>query len=177
VKSTEVYGILRQIFSSWCKEYDFRRTTGGMLGWQKPIADHYIVFWFQVSRDGWDEYAGSHFIVEFQISNKPIIGAGQHNMRWRLPKFLNEGELEQVRQMQNNVIGKLKKPDCNYRIFHFGDDIAKWYLAKFQLVDEKYLPTDDIWFRYKDKEDVERWGAFLRDILSKIIKSLTKDAS
>lgn len=177
MKSTEVYGILRQILSSLCKELGFKRITGSMLGWQKPFTDRYIVFWFQVSQDGWDEYAGSKFVVEFQISNKPIIGAGQYNMRWRLPKFLNEEELKQVRQMQNTVIRKLHRPDRNYNIIHMGDDIAKWYMAKFQLITEKYSPTDDIWFRYKDREDVECWGVFLRDILPKIINSLRKEAS
>jgi hypothetical protein len=173
VKSTEVYSIIRQALASWCKEHGFRRTEGGMLGWYKPIGNQFIIFWFQVSRDGWDEYAGSKFIVEFQISDEPFIGAGHHNQRWRLPKFLNEDELEHVRRIQNAVIAKLEKPNRDYHVFQLGDDVVNWYLAKFNPIVERYSRTDDIWLRYKEKEDVKRWAVFVKDMLPKIVRWLS----
>ena len=175
MKSTEVYSVIRQVLAPWCKEQGFKRTEGGMLGWYKPFGDQFIVFWFQVSRDGWDKYACSKFILEFQVSAKPVIGAG--HQRWRLPKFLNADELEHVRRMQNVVIAKLEKPDRGYYIFQLGDDVVKWYLAKFHLVHERYSSTDDIWLRYKDREDVERWAVFVKGVLPKVIGLLSARAS
>ena len=173
MKSTEVYKIVQQELASWCREHGFKRTKGGMLGWYKPIGDKFIVFWFQVSQDGWDEYAGSKFVVEFQISDEPIIGAGESEQRWRLPEFLNEDELEKVRSMQNAVIAKLEKPDRSYFIFQLGDDLVSWYLDKFKPVVERYRRTEDVWLRYKDKEDVERWAIFVKEKLPEIVRFLS----
>jgi hypothetical protein len=175
VKSTEVYSIIRQVLTPWCKQHGFRRTKGGMLGWYKPIGNQFIVLWFQVSQDGWDEYAGSKFVVEFQISDEPLIGAA-HNQRWRLPKFLNDDDLDCVRRMQNDVIVKLEKPDSNYYVLQLGDDVVNWYLAKFNPIVERYSRTDDIWLRYKEKEDVECWAGFVKEVLPKIV-GLLSDAT
>ena len=177
VKSTEVYRTARQVLASWCKEHGFGRNKGGMLGWYKPIGEKFIVFWFQVSQDGWDEYAGSKFVVEFQISDKPIIGAGESNRRWRLPKFLNEDELETVRSVQNAVIAKLKKPSQSYFILQLPDDVVSRYLAKFERVVKQYHPTDDIWLRYKDEEDVERWAVFVKEKLPEVVRFLSNAPS
>lgn len=173
MKSTEVYRIARQVLAPWCKEHGFRRTKGGVRGWYKPIGEKFIVFWFQVSQDGWDEYAGSKFTVEFQISDEPVIGAGEPNQRWRLPKFLNEDELEAVRGMQDAVIAKLEKPSRSYFIFQLADDVVSWYLAKFERVIEPYRRTDDIWLRYKDEEDVERWAVFVKGKLPGVVRFLS----
>ncbi|MCM3869834.1 MAG: hypothetical protein ND895_03905 [Pyrinomonadaceae bacterium] len=177
MKSTEVYSIVRNILASWCKEHGFRRTGGGMLGWYRPIGDRFILFWFQVSRDGWDEYTGSKFIVEFQISDEPQIGSGHHDQRWRLPKFLTGDQLELIRQLQNRVIAKLEKPNRDYHIFQMPDNVVDWYLAKFKPIGERYSRTDDIWLRYKEKEDVQQWAIFVKEVLGSIVGSLANGAS
>lgn len=177
MKSTEVYSVIRQVLAPWCKEQGFRRTAGGMLGWYMPIGDQYMVFWFQVSREGWDEYAGSKFIVEFQIAAKPVIGAGPHKQGGRLPKFLNADDLGRVRHMQNAVIAKLNKPNRSYHIFRLGDEVVNWYLAKFNPIAEPYSNTDDIWLRYREKEDVERWAIFVKGLLPKVVHLLSPRAS
>jgi hypothetical protein len=71
VKSTDAYRVIRPVIAPWCKAEGFSRTPGGMLGWQRRQAEEHLVFWFQCSRDGWDDYAGSKFIVEFQLSEEP----------------------------------------------------------------------------------------------------------
>jgi len=168
MKSTEVYRIARQIIAPWCKEHGFKRTKDGMLGWYKPVGDKFLVFWFQVGTR-WDDLAGSSFIVEFQVSERPLIGDGL-NLRWRLPRFLDEEELERVRRMQNAVIAKLEKPDLSYCISKCGpyQNVINWYLAEFDLVAKTYSQRDDIWLRYKEEKDVERWAEFVKGVLPRV---------
>lgn len=47
-----------------------------MLGFYKKLKSHYLIIWFQCSQDGFDQFAGSKFIVETQIGNTTIIGNG-----------------------------------------------------------------------------------------------------
>jgi hypothetical protein len=79
--------------------------------------------------------------------------------------------------MQNAVIAKLDKPDRGYYAFQLGDDVAKWYLAKFDPVVEPYSSRDDIWLRYKDREDVERWAVFVKGVLPKVVRLVSERAS
>lgn len=177
MSSTEVYRIARLALGPWCKQNGFKRTSGGMLGWYKLVGDQFLVFWFQVSNYGWDRDYGSAFVIEFQISRRPVIGDAI-NRRWRLPKFLTEWELEYVRRMQNVVIAKLERPNRDYCLGRCGpfEAVIKSYLAKFDPVVNRYTERDDIWLRYKDKEDVEQWIEFVRRVLPRILESLSTAA-
>jgi len=128
--STEVYKILRELFAPWCKDHGFKRTKGGLLGWYRQIGNEYLVFWFQCWTNGWDEYAGSKFTIEFQLANKPIIGVGSN--RKRLPALLDRPHLEQVRQIQNEVISKMSPPNNDYFVLHISPEVTKWYLVVSQ---------------------------------------------
>jgi hypothetical protein len=174
MKSTEVYRAIRQLVGPWCKQNGFKKTSSGMLGYIKPQDGRYLVFWFQCSQEGWDAYAGSKFVVEFQLSSLDHIGAcaGEYT-RNRLPHFLDENDLERVRQMQNRVISKLTVPPADYFVLKISDQVGKWYLSKFQSIDQPYTASDDIWFRYSDEEDVTRWSEFVLEILPKAIARLT----
>lgn len=167
MKSTEVYRSIRDIISPWCKANDFKRTKSGMLGWYRQTGDHFLVFWFQCSMDGWDKYAGSKFVVEFQLADEAIIGVGKN--RERIQSLLDRKQLIQVRQIQNEVVFKLNLPTDDYPVFHISPDISKWYLAKFKPVKHNYNSNDDIWFRYHSVEDVERWAAFILEHLPVLV--------
>ncbi len=169
MKSTEVYRIIRDVIAPWCKTQGFKRTKGGMLGWYKPVGNKFLVFWFQCSMDGWDNFAGSRFVVDTQLSDEPIVGSSiQHQ---RLPHFLDDAQLEQVRQIQNMVTERLKAPPETYFVLHISPSVREWYLAKFQPITRKYANTDDIWLRYFFPEDVRRWAEFALDHLPSILES------
>src|SRR5207247_10335221 len=74
LKSTDVYKEIRRVIGPWAKKQGFTRTTSGMLGWKRPLGNEHLVFWFQCSQSGWDDYAGSKFTVEFQRSETDFIG-------------------------------------------------------------------------------------------------------
>jgi hypothetical protein len=167
MKSTEVYKIIRDTVGPWCKQQGFRRTSGGMLGWHRPEGAEHLVFWFQCSQDGWDAYAGSKFIVEFQVSDSSQIGVGTR--RYRLPYFLTEHELNQVRSIQNAVIARLPTPPRDYYIFGLDRNLVDWYQAKFRTVQEPYSSRDDIWLRYHEPADVRRWAEFLLSVLPRVV--------
>jgi hypothetical protein len=174
MKSTEVYRVARGVLAPWCKAHGFRRTTGGLLGWHKPLGELHLVFWLQCSQDGWDAYAGSKFIVEFQLSRSPQLGAaGPEGLRERLPRFLAEHELELVREIQNTVIRSLPQPQPDHLVFKMDQQIVDWYLSEFKEVAGPYRATDDVWLRYWTPEDVKHWAEFLLGVLPRIVQLLT----
>ncbi len=159
MKSTETYRVIREILSPWCRSHGFKRTKSGMAGWHRPIDNTFLSFWFQCSMDGWDDFVGSKFIIEFQLSDKPVIGTGQ--VRVRLPQVLDVTQLEQVRKIQNDIISGLRPPSGDYYVLHISPEVREWYLDKFKLITLPYTNTSDIWLRYKSEMDVRRWAEFL----------------
>jgi len=173
MKSTEVYREAREVLGPWCKRQGFKRTTGGLLGWQKTFGEKHLIFWLQCSQDGWDPYAGSKFIVEFQLSSSPRIGAcGADCVRHRLPHFLTKDLLEIVRAQQNRVIRSLPKPSSNHFVLQMDKQTVDWYLAKFKEVETPYRNTDDIWFRYGSAENVRGWAELLLQVLPSVVQQL-----
>lgn len=43
--------------------------------WRRKQESRVLLFWCQISRDGWDQYAGAKLTVEFQLWRWPFIGA------------------------------------------------------------------------------------------------------
>jgi len=130
-----------------------------MLGWYKQVHGDILLFWFQYSGDGWDTYAGSKFIVEFQLASEPYIGVGKN--RKRLPCFLNDKQLDEMRGIQNEIIARLSNPPPNHPTLHISADISQLYLAKFKPITEPYKNADDVWLRYYSDSDVRRWAEFV----------------
>ena len=95
MRSTEVYRLIQRVVGPWCKQGGFRRVPGGMLGYVRPQDGRFLIFWFQCRQGGWDAYAGSGFVAEFQLSPSTCIGAfGDDCIRGRLPDFLDEPDLD-----------------------------------------------------------------------------------
>jgi hypothetical protein len=174
VKSTEVYRVIKRVVGPWCKQNGFRKGPGGMLCYVKQQDARHVVFWFQCSQDGWDAYAGSKFVVEFQFSALGRPGAfGDDCVRDRFSHVLDESDLERVRQMQNQVISKLTLAHDEYFIWKMSDGVRSWYLDKFKPVERRYEADDDIWLRYKDEDDVTNWSEFVLEMLPKVLARLT----
>ena len=167
MKSTEAYKLLREEMGPWTKAQGFKRAKS-MLSWYRPHKDKHIVFWFQVSKSGWDAFAGSQFTVEFQLSHDPIVGAGDR--RERLGKLLSDSVREELRGIQNSVILSLPKPPADYFIFQLSENIQTWYLRGFEPVTEPYSQNTDIWLRYYTSYHVRRWGQFVLQQLPQCIK-------
>lgn len=145
-----------------------------MLGYIRPHGNRFLVFWFQCEKPGWDAYAGSKFVVEFQLSPSTGIGAfGADCIRGRLPHFLDDADLERLRPMQDRVIGKLARPPADHLVLKLGEDVRTWYLNQFEPVERPYRTSDDIWLRYGCEEDVIIWAEFVREVLPKVIGRLT----
>jgi hypothetical protein len=176
VKSSDVYAILRDVLGPWCKESGLLRTKGGMLGWYEQISKgSFLTFWFQVSRDGWDDFAGSKFIAEFQRGSDSRIGTG--TLRHRLCHFLGREELATVQSIQNDVIRKLVKPlSTEHVVYTLPQSLIDAYEARFDEVRTPFRPIDDVWLRYVERGDVERWGRFLLPLLPRIVETMSSDS-
>lgn len=105
-------------------------------------------------------YAGSKFVVEFQLGPDPVIGKNEICRR-RIGRMLSAADREEIRTIQNKVISSLRRPPKNYDILSVGEELRAWYLKEFESIDQPYGERDDIWFRYASKEDVDRWAKFL----------------
>ena len=170
MKSTVVYKLLREEIGSWAKAEGFKRAKT-MLSWYRPYKEMHIVFWFQISRDGWDEYAGSSFTFEFQLSREPDVGVLSVR-RERLGKLLDDSAREELRKIQNNVIQSLPKPPSDYYILHLPEDSKRWYQKKFQTITEPFPQNYDIWLRYHTSFHVSEWGQFVCKHIPQCIRSV-----
>lgn len=171
MQSTEFYRLTREILAPWCKQQGFKRMSAGRLAWVKPVHGRFLMFWFQVSSGGWDTYAGSRFAVEFQLSLTPTLYlADQDTMRERLPRLFDDVHLQQVKVLQNRVIGKLKKPAAGSPAYRLYADWWDLYVRNFDLATDDEL-RGDIWFRYRDDEDVRMWAQFILTIMPQALKA------
>ncbi len=168
MKSTEVYKEINNIIFPNLKSNGFKKTKSGMLGYYKQLKEHYLVFWFQCSRDGFDEFAGSKFIVEIQISSSNEIGTASI-VRQRIPYFLTKTDFAEIAKTENQIKDKLQKPPKTYFIFSLTEDIQNWNKKKFDKTNNSYDKSSDIWFLYYDKTDIEKWLAIIEPMINKII--------
>jgi hypothetical protein len=170
MKSTEVYGLLKHQLAGELKSLGFKREKP-FLSWSRHNGNLYTVLWCQVSQDGWDEYAGSKFTVEFQRSAESVVGSHPKH-RKRIGKLLSEVQREEVRNTQNKVIANLRKPPKNHPFFSVSPTLTKSYLAKFEKDLAPYPPTQDIWLRYAKPEDVDAWAAFLVGVIPQCVDAM-----
>lgn len=157
--SLQVYSMLRKHLAPAFKAAGFKRAKS-MLSWARPQRDRHLVAWCQVSQDGWDDYAGSKFVVEFQLSDDPVVGA-THSQRRRLAKMLDHEGREEMRSLQNEVISSLRRPSANHPCLGASEQVRDYYLRKFQKIDLPYSERDDIWCRYARGEHIVAWAKFI----------------
>jgi hypothetical protein len=163
MKSTEVYATIRSELAPALKRLSFRREKA-FLSWARQQNERYTVLWCQVSRDGWDEYAGSKFVVEFQRSDSPEVGA-HPSTRARIVKLLTDDQRAELWRLQNQVITGLARPPRTHPTFQVSSDVTRWYLDKFEPVPVPYGANDDVWLRYAKPEHVVAWAEFLRRVI------------
>jgi len=170
MKSQQLYSGLRERLAPLFKANGFKRATT-MLSWVRARGELYEGVWCQADQRGWDSYAGSKFVVEFQLGPEPVIG-GKTICRRRIGKMLSPAEREEVRTVQNRIIASLRKPPKNYAVLNVCEEVSTLYLREFDLVDQPYSEGDDIWFRYACKEDVDRWAKFLVETLPNCLRQV-----
>ena len=164
-----MYKILDNHIQVDLKERGYKKAKSSMLGYSKKVDDHYINFWFQCSRDGFDEYAGSKFIVQFSVDDLAEVGYSGSD-GGRIPKYLTLEELKEIKLIQNKIVRRLTKPSLSYFSSSWHTDVINGYLKKFEPVIDSYTNTSDIWFRYMTESDVDEWGCYLKEI---IVRTLT----
>src|SRR5215470_5866644 len=94
MKSQELYSTLREHLAPLFKASGFKRTTT-MLSWIRPHGALYEGAWCQADQRGWDSYAGSKFVVEFQLGPEPVIGS-KAICRRRIGELLSPAEREEA---------------------------------------------------------------------------------
>ena len=168
MKSIETYAVLREHLTPAFKAAGFKRASS-MLSWVRPEGTGYLVVWCQAAQSGWDMYSGSQFTMEFQRSAAPAVGAIPSRRR-RLPKMLDDNGREEIRAIQNAVIGALRQPPPTHPLLTDTESLRDWYLRKFRPVDTPYSTGDDIWLRYASEQHVAVWAAFILSRLPDCLK-------
>jgi hypothetical protein len=159
MKSTEVYATLKADLAPAFKAAGFKRAKG-LLSWARRRDDRYLVAWCQVSQSGWDDYAGSRFTVEFQLSDEAIVGTSAVH-RQRFSSMLSDGGREEMREIQNRVIACLPTPPASHPLLHISAAVRAYYLKSFQRTDQPYSEREDVWLSYRSTEDVNAWAQFI----------------
>lgn len=174
MKAAEVYALVKSDLGPWFKSAGFRRAEG-FLSWCRSRGDAYTVVWFQVSRDGWDAYAGSKFVVTFQRSPEPVPGAIQSRSA-RLADLLRHDAREELRALQNAVITGLVHPPDSHPALHVSESATRWYRKKFLPDTEPYSDRDDVWLRYAAPGHVRTWSHFILAQLPACVTAIESDA-
>jgi hypothetical protein len=174
MKSPEVYSTLKQHLAPAFKAAGFKRTAT-LLSWVRPQGALFVAVWCQVSRDGWDGYAGSKFTVEFQLSEEPLVGA-RAIRRQRIASMLDGDGREEIRRIQNHVIASLRHPPTNYPKLQISKEVSEWYWGAFQRVREPYGDQDDVWLQYSSEDQVATWAKFVSGKLPECLRQIEKCA-
>ncbi len=161
MKSAEAYRVLRTHLAPIFQDAGFKRAKE-LLSWRRPQRGRYLVVWCQVSQYPWDDYSGSKFTVEFQLSDEAIVAAKSVRRR-RFPKMLDDSGREEIRTIQNGVIASLQRPPANHPLLHL-------YLKGFQRIDQPYSERDDIWLRYGCEEHLVTWARLIINHLPSWLK-------
>ena len=175
VTSKDMYKILRETLAPGLKAAGYKRTTGGMLGWSKPVQDRHLSFWFQCDKYGWFQDFGSKVTLEFQMSEDPSPGSGRWDQRERFAKFLRSSERELVREMNNRVIRSLPKPSAANPIFSLSEELRKRFMLGYSLRNEPYTENEDVWLHYFTTDDVQCWGKFFAEHILQMIDLFMTD--
>lgn len=170
MKSPEVYAAIRDGLGPSLESLGFRREKA-LLSWSREHEGQQTVLWCQVSRDGWDDYAGSKFVVEFQRSDSPEAGAPS-SVRARLSRFLADDQRAEAGRIQCQVIASLSRPPRTHPALHVSPDVTRWYLEKFEPLRGAYGPGDDLWLRYAKAEHVTTWADFLRRVAAGCVEAI-----
>ena len=174
MKSTDVYALLRSEIGPGMKTLGFKRQKS-FLSWSHRENGLNTVMWCQVSRDGWDDYSGSKFVIELQRSEGDEPGMPS-TKRMRFAGLIDDETRNIVQSMQNEVIASLRKPPKNHAPLHVSPEVKRWYLQKFELEQRPYVPTDDLWFRYANADHVRRWGRLIVQLLPTLIHGIERVA-
>jgi hypothetical protein len=169
MKSPEVYAAIREKLGPQLKFMGFKREKA-LLSWSRPRGGQHTVVWCQVSRDGWDDYAGSKFVVEFQRSQSPEAGAPSTG-RARLVRFLTNSQRAEASRLQSQVIADLSRPPSTHPMLHVSPDVSRWYLDKFEPLRGVYGPGEDLWLRYAKPEHVQMWADFLCGVIPACVEA------
>jgi hypothetical protein len=170
MKSTEVYASLRNELAPLLKSLGFKREKA-FLSWARLHSGQYTVLWCQVSRDGWDDYAGSRFVVELQRSDTSEAGA-RASVRARIAELLTDEQRAGVWRIQNQVIADLVRPPRTHPKLHVSPELTQWYLKSFEWVCTPYQVNDDVWFRYATPDHVRVWAEFLRRAIPESVAAI-----
>jgi hypothetical protein len=146
------------------------RTASAAAVWQRPAGREFTVGWVQPARSpdafGW---YGSRFIIEFRRGTPPragVLGPG-----FRFCELLSDEERERVRAVQNAVIRRL--PPAPARVLRMLDARARdGYLAQGKQVTTAYGPDHDVWFRYRDEQDLDAWFRLLPVLLPGVLEAV-----
>jgi hypothetical protein len=170
MKSTEVYAAIRDGLGPSLKSLGFKREKA-FLSWSRQQAGQYTVLWCQVSRDGWDDSAGSKFVVEFQRSESPEAGAPS-SARFRLAKLLSDEQRAEIWRLQSQVIASLARPLRTHSMLHVSPEVTRWYLEKFEPLRGAYSSGEDLWLRYAQPEHVQMWADFLCHVVPDCVEAI-----
>jgi hypothetical protein len=139
-----------------------------------------VALWFQRDiKASMTEAFGSSFTVELQAQvspGHPVIGAGGLKARKRLVELLTAKEWEELRHVQNTVIERLiARREAAVRAAGRLPFEYQCAGANLDLIDNPYPTWKDVWMRYRIKDDVLAWTAFLAHVIPLVLERFLVD--
>ena len=171
VATRDLYRLLREGCGGRMKALGFGRLAGTSLGWTRREGDLFVSIWFQAARNGWMDGFGSRFTFEFQLDPEAAVGAGQIDRRRRYMRLLNSDERELVREWNDDILARLPgfaaNPAREAMLKDMHPSMVEMYRNSCQPSTAPYPPGVDVWLRYYEPPDVERWAAWIAESMKR----------
>lgn len=147
----------------------FRRKSSSPLKYVSR--DGRLTAWAQIAKAGWDTANGGSFTFELEFfaqDESPRLPP----VRSRFHGALDEGGLDELRDLNNLVIGSLPPIPAEHFIHHAPPDLRRWFESRRRPDTERYSPRIDHWIRYHTPDDVRRAGEFLGRVLPRLVANV-----
>lgn len=171
----------RAINAAWkpiMVERGYRRLEGSRAHWYKPLDLCVLVVEVISETLGPDPSSGHDFSVSLRVAELPdsIERSGDRRLIW----FLNPKGREEVRALNNRIIGELPEPDPAYLALYLqqaarsGGGMSSYLHTYRQLRSKPYQPNDYISLKYFSKEHAQEWARLLARALPDMLDKLAQ---
>ena len=147
--------MIREGCGPWLKQEGFKRL--GSNGWIRPSGDDHHIVAVQCSQGGWDSRSGNRFVVEFELSRRPLRATGFG--RERLWSLLDDEARREALNINSQVAQTLPSPDERF-VRQLPEDVRAHYLRTFTPTTQT-TDSSEVWFAYYDETDAAVWADFL----------------
>ena len=169
IKAVDLYRVISLELHPWLLQHNLHRLKDSRSGWFSPVGSRFFLMTLSHAKNASpDHFVGSQFRVDVGMADQPLRSSAVFR---NVALYLEETQLRQLLEIQNRIITELPYPSLyqHHAGEHVHSKIQSWYLRKFEPVTAFEERLDNVFLRYRSKEDAKKWAAFLQANLPIVI--------